>query len=470
MVGLEVNALTQDRKLQVLVIMTRYPHGQMSGRIMVLQTLLRSLSALGHGVTVAYFDRPGAPRPPTDSTNPTYPTDHNNGTVAYHAMPHAGQFERAISVACAFLWGHISMNEALYSSRRARQTIAQLVAAQAFDLVVTDMIRTASYGKDSGLAWIADLDDLLSERYAQMAADDAGLPISFGYLNAPILSRLAAGFQWLGRWVLRREAKVLSLRERLIARQAHLVTLVSSTEAAALSQASGKQVVATPMSIPAPQAPCTRNERPAELVFLGGLDYAGNFNALRDFDTRVRPGLLALGLADLTLDVIGTALPLQRKNFSSAIRFLGYVAPLYSVLQDYRFMLVPQVTPGGIKTKIVVAARAGTVVLAHVTATQGMALTDGKDVLVWNSTEDLAALITALRARDIDAAMIARNAQVWAETFFGETRLKHLWHRNIDLCLGAADASCSPTPRAGYPLLRTEDDVSSKGFKGVRWR
>lgn len=426
MSAVHLTTLAQERKLRVLLIMTRDPHGQASGRIMVLQTILRSLSALGHVVTVAGFDL---------ASSTTARSDPSDGAVAYHALAHAGRFERAISLACALLFGQVSMNEALYSSSRARRTITDLVSTQGFDLVVTDMIRTASYGKDSGLAWIADLDDLLSNRYARMAADETAPPVSLGYLNAPFLSRLAAGFNLLGRWVLRREAKVLRLRERTIAQQAGLVTLVSGTEAEALSLSSGTKVVATPMSIPAPQEQITLQGRPAELVFLGGLDYAGNFNALRNFDTNVRPRLAALGLKDVTLDVIGFAPQSQREKFSSAIRFLGYVDPLYTVLQGYRFMLVPQVTPGGIKTKIGVAARAGTVVLAHVTATEGMALTDGKDVLVWDRPEDLVALIASLRANDIDASMIARNAQDWVENYFGEAKLQHLWQRNIDLCL-----------------------------------
>lgn len=123
-----------------------------------------------------------------------------------------------------------------------------------------------------------------------------------------------------------------------------------------------------------------------------------------------------------------------------------YVDALYTVLPGYRFMVVPQVTPGGIKTKIGVAARAGTVVLAHVTATEGMALTDGQDVLVWESAEDLAALIKALRAHEINASMIASNAQAWVETCFGEARLQQLWRRNLDLCLRAASATGRPRP------------------------
>lgn len=432
-----VKALAPDRKLHVLVIMSRDPHGRMSGRIMVLQTILRSLSALGHAVTVASFGLSEATRARSDA---------GGDAVAYHALPHAGKFELAASLARSFLFGHVSMNEALYSSRRARRTIADLVAAQAFDVVVTDMVRTASYGKDSGLPWIADLDDLLSERYARMAADETATPISFGYLNAPVLSRLAAVFNLLSRWVLRREAKVLRRRECTIACQADLVTLVSSTEAEALSKSGGTQVVATPMFIPAQQEPILLQDRPAELVFLGGLDYAGNFNALRDFDTMVRPKLAELGLKDVTLDVIGSAPHCLRGRFSSAIRFLGYVDALNNVLQGYRLMLVPQVTPGGIKTKIGVAARAGMVVLAHGTATEGMALAHGKDVLVWDTPEELAALITALRAHEIDAPMIARNAQDWVATFFGETRLQELWRRNLDLCLQQACAPDSPTP------------------------
>lgn len=429
MTGDRLPPIAGARKRRVLLITTRDPRGPMSGRIMVLRTILRSLSTLGHDVTVAGFGLADAARAPAHP---------DNAVAAWHPLPHAGRFERAVSLARALLSGRVSLNEALYSSRQARRVIADLVASGAFDVVVTDMIRTASYGRDSGLPWIADLDDLLSDRYVRMAADEAAPPISFGYLEAPVLSRLAAGFNRLGRWVLRREAGVLRLRERAIARQAHLVTLVSSAEAEALTRASGIQVVATPMAIPAPPEPITRSDRPGELVFLGGLDYAGNFQALREFDTQVRPRLAALGLGEITLDVIGTAPQVLRSHFSSAIRFQGYVDNLYTVLQGYRFMVVPPVTPGGIKTKIGVAARAGTVVLAHVTATEGMELTHGKDVLVWSSAEELATLIRALRAQEIDASGIAHGAREWVEALFGESRLQELWRRNLDLCLQRA--------------------------------
>lgn len=53
----------------------------------------------------------------------------------------------------------------------------------------------------------------------------------------------------------------------------------------------------------------------------------------------------------------------------------------------------------------------------------------------------MAALIKALRAKEIDASMIASNAAVWVETCFGETRLQQLWQRNLDLCLQGAGAS-----------------------------
>lgn len=417
---------TADLPLDILVIFTRDPRGRMTGRKMVLTTILKSLGTLGHRVSVAHFGAPEGPE--------------MDGGVRYIALPAPGGVERLLACGTAFAFGHGSINEGLYRSRDAEKVIDALVARHDFDLVVTDMVRTAPYGARTGLPWIADLDDLLSTRYRLMAENDTTANNLFGYYESSALRAVGRLFGFAQPLFLRRESVLLSRRERQIAAQAHAVTLVSPSEAAALSRLTGRPVAATPMAVPGPDHVPPLANRPNELVFLGGMDYGPNLNSVRSFDLEIRPAVEAQGLAGVTLDVIGFMEPNHARDLSPAVTFRGYVDDLDGALRTYRAMLVPEVAPGGIKTKIVTAALNGTVVFCHHTALDGMALTDGRNVLAWSSAGDLADLITALRAGRIDLEALAAEAHAWALAHFGEARLRDLWARNIADCRDAAMA------------------------------
>jgi hypothetical protein len=332
----------------------------------------------------------------------------------------------------------------LYTGRAAESALRSLADEEGVDLVVTDMVRTAVYGSRLGRPWIADLDDLLSRRYRLMAAEGgAGAAGNLlGYHRAPLLraaTRLLAPFLPL---VLTREADAIASREVEVARQAQVASLVSAAEAEQLAALAGRPVAWTPMAIPGPEAPPAADPRPRELCFLGGLDYGPNDRSLRAYDREIRPRLVAAGLGDLVLEAIGTAPSALAARFSQGVAFRGYVEDLPGTLAEYRAMLVPPVMPGGVKTKIIDGALNGVVVLAHVSALEGMALAPGRDVLAWESAEDLARLLLALRAGTIDRAAVATTAHAWARETFGEARLRALWAGHVAAC---------PAPAAGAP-------------------
>lgn len=412
--------------LRILLVLTRDPRGRSSGRKLVQRTIIRSLVALGHSVTAAYFG-------PTED-DPGQDVD-TGPRLTFLALTGAGRIERALALAGAAVFARSAINEALYHSRRADRELAALMSAQGADLVVTDMIRTARHGAASGLPWIADLDDLLSARYAQMAADRAAPFNLMGYLRAPALRAFLPLLGLALPALLRREAGILRRREAQVVRQASLTTLVSATEAAALSAAAGRRVVATPMAVAGPRHYADPATRPGEMAFLGGMDYGPNLTSLRGFDRIVRPGLMQAGVGPFRLDVIGVADAAQRRGFSPAIRFCGYADDLDAAVQRYRVLLVPQLPPGGIKTKIVVAARNGTLVLAHRSALGGMGMTEGQDVLAWTSAPELAARIEDIRAGRLDCTRMAERAQLWAIAGFGDARLCELWQRNLEMAM-----------------------------------
>lgn len=235
-------------------------------------------------------------------------------------------------------------------------------------------------------------------------------------------------------WILRRESSALARRQCEIAGRADVVTLVSTVEAQILAEETGRAVRATPMAVHGPDSPTPTTGRPRELVFLGGMDYGPNLTCILDFDRLIRPSLVRHGLPDVQLHVIGHAAE-AATLVSAAVVFQGYCEDLDVAMQDYRAMLVPEVSIGGIKTKIIVAALNGTVVLAHQTATEGLGLEVGRNVLVWENVQELAVLLRQMRDGTLDLEHIALEARSWARDRFSPSTLREMWRENVMLAV-----------------------------------
>lgn len=413
----EVGPQSGYRPIKVLLVCTRDPRGRMSGRKMVLGTIIESLATLGHEVTVAYFGKS---------------EDHSAGSFSeqyqYVALPNASVYDRLPGVLRWFFMGSLSLNEALYRSRRAEAALIRLTRDIKAEVVITDMLRTAQYGARLDIPWIADLDDLLSRRYSNLAEGYNAHSNLLGYYESGLGRILLRLGSWLVPSILRREAAAAERREIEVARLAHVTTLVSSSEAAVLTQASGRKIWSAPMAVAGPAELPVLTGRSEDLVFVGGLDYGPNLKSVLQFDRLISPALADVGLADLKLHVIGHPAGMSGA-LSEAVVLEGYVDDLDTAVQSYRAMLVPEVLPGGVKTKIIVAALNGTIVLAHRTALDGMELHDGVDVLAWETSADLAERLRQLRNGQYDLDAMARAARLWAQERYSREVLTQTWHQ-----------------------------------------
>ncbi len=350
--------------MKVLLLATRDPRGPLSGRKVVLATILSSLERLGHRVDVwaigreskadgggAFQGRVSTLRPP------------GLVRVLWNTLRH-------------FAPGRWSVNECLYYSPPILRRLQEIVEAEGYALIVADMIRTAPYAARLGRPWVLDLDDLLSKRYAGMAARGARRDAILGYYSENVPRPLVRPLTVAARWVLRRESRVLARREESWARAADAVCLVGRDEAAELSSRIGAPVFWAPMTISIPTAPADRvGARPPGLVFLGGLDYQPNLDAVRYYVREVYPHLARQGLRPLALTVIGSCPDAARRELQGApVRLLGYVDDLGAELQKYQIFLAPIVTGGGLKTKILVAMAWGLPVVSTAFAAEGLGL------------------------------------------------------------------------------------------------
>ena len=371
-----------DRRLHVLLVTTRDIGQRATGRIVVLRTHAEALAALGHEVTVAVV----APRPPEDSGwTRRFRTVH----VRSPRLPSV-----AVSALRALTAGRGSLNEALFVDRGVRRRVGALAAEVGADLVVLDSLRLSGAVADGPVPVVVDLDDLLSVRYERLrttAGSDPQAVLGFAAarIPAPLRGPAARAAVLLLGW----EARRMAVREQQVSASADAVSLVSRSEAALLAERTGRDVAWLPPAVPVPPQPVEQQDG---LVFLGGLDYLPNLQALRFYRDEVLPRLDA-GDARHVLHVVGHCPDDARAELAvPGIVLHGYVDDLHAAL-GRRLLVAPLVAGGGVKLKVLDGMAHGLPVAGMPGAFEGLGLPDGLDLRAEDG-EGLAGLVRELAA------------------------------------------------------------------------
>jgi len=408
--------------MNVLLIASRDPRGPSKGRKVVLRTIIRSLTVLGHAVTVVAFGK---------REEAVGFDDFLGARIMVIKAP--GPTRILLNAASYNLSRRMSLNECLYFSPAISRRINQLVTEWRVQFVVADMIRTAEYAARTGVPWFVDLDDLLSQRYESWRKQGLGATMLLGYYGEglPRLPRVAAS--WLASWLLRWEAKVLKRREIDVAVQADGVSLVSEPEARQLAGLCGRPVAALPMAVDVPQhLAVDTSRRPMKMAFSGALDYQPNLDAISYYATRVVPVLRAHGLGHLCLDVFGHCPDATRKNLESAqLRFQGYVDDLHGALAGYQLFLAPLRSGSGVKTKIVEAMLLGLPVVTTPIGTQGLDVYHAEQCYIWRSTDELVDILHEMHTAPAEMAQVARAGTEYALQHFTPAVITRLWEQAL---------------------------------------
>ena len=271
--------------MRILAIFTRNPYAENSGRKSVLRTTVDCLVELGFDIDLAIFDNDRSPVP--------------KSVRAIWLQP-IGAARTLLNVIKYGLLGDYSLNECVYFSPRERDHLKALVRQGNHDLVVADMIRTAPLADALCLPTILDLDDLLSERYCQYLASNNELHSAFGYYAARVPRWMLRSMTSLARPILRWESRRLRERELYWARRVQVVSLVSRVEAERLALVAERRVFSLPMALQFPGKVWTsETPRHREAIFVGGMDYQPNIDAVAWYKREVQPH------TNVTLHVVG---------------------------------------------------------------------------------------------------------------------------------------------------------------------
>jgi glycosyltransferase involved in cell wall biosynthesis len=413
--------------LRILFLTTRDLGQRATGRVTVLRTHVNALEALGHEVTLAVV----APRAPRDSEwTQRFRTAHVH-TPRLTSV--AGSALGALS------GGELSLNEVLFVDRSVRRGIAGLVAALAPDVVVLDTLRLYSAVSELREPVVVDLDDLLSVRYAGMgsvAGADAVGVLGFIAERVPVPLRTVAarGAVRLLHW----ESRRIAARELAVCAAAAAVGLVSRREMDALTARSGRDIAWLPPAVPLPAEPVEQRDG---LVFLGGLDYLPNLQALRFYRDAVLPHLDPADPRHV-LHVVGHCPDAARAEFDVPGMVLhGYVDDLGTALSR-RILVAPLLDGGGLKLKVLQAMAHGLPVVGTPQAFEGLDL-PAELALQRESGAELGSLLRAL-APDVDRCRrLGLAARELVARTFSERAAANRWSALLMTAAGPATSALS---------------------------
>jgi glycosyltransferase involved in cell wall biosynthesis len=271
--------------------------------------------------------------------------------------------------------------------------------------------------------WKADvvhLQGTFSAAAAGLAAAGPGVPgvVDDGcvyYLSYARAAEVAATPLARARGRLR--AWRLRLFERRLARRAAALVAVSEDEARLMrALAPGARVVVAPNGV---DVDALAPSPPGDAVlFVGLLSYAPNRDAMEWFAREVLPRLGAAGPPVLVAgrepgSALGT---LARAH--PRMQLLGFVPDLAPLYARAGVFINPMRGGGGTRLKMLGAMAAGKAVVSTTLGAEGLALADGRDVVLADTPEAFAAAVRGLLADRPRAARLGRAARALVEARF----------------------------------------------------
>ena len=424
--------------MNVLFIATRAPYGRMHGHKVGMRTYIRALQGLGHTVFVAAFAIPGDEVKEEDL----------DVVTRYLPMPPKGRVMS--NLLTRGLSGKWSLNECLYANPEAGSLIRDMVREFGIEFVVADMIRTAAYAESTGLPWMIDHEDLLSERYTMWAGRSSGNENILGYLERTVPDFAQPAVRTAFRCMMGREARVMDRRELYWADSSLGNSLRSMEETERLQQRIRSMAFCMPVSVPIPKQAAQRlDARPMSAVFTGGLTYQPNLDALRAYVKQVLPEFERQGVEVPMLYIVGAAPDVLKAGLEHPkLTWLGYVPSVNDELRKHQVFFAPIVSGTGIKTKVLEAMACGLPLIALPAGLTGLAGKAGRNYLGASDPADFVRQYVTVRDNPARATALGQAGRELAISHYSIEAATCVLDRAMALLL----APSGPASRGGAQL------------------
>jgi glycosyltransferase involved in cell wall biosynthesis len=129
-------------------------------------------------------------------------------------------------------------------------------------------------------------------------------------------------------------------------------------------------------------------KKPFTLFNISALDWIPNQEALFWFIEKVWPGVIEK-MPHLELHIAGKGTPLNFFDLKAKHLFIhGYVDNASVFMQQYDLMLVPLLSGGGMRLKVIEGMSLGKCIISSSVGAEGIEYTNGKDIIICDKPED----------------------------------------------------------------------------------
>jgi glycosyltransferase involved in cell wall biosynthesis len=349
---------------------------------------LLAQAARRHEVHVVTLDLPGAFAGPAERDAAVSALRHMAASVSLVPLDDGGRARRAAGMLAAAVGGP-SYWERRYTVPAATAHVDRLLAGRRFDLVQLETVFLGGYAR---------------------ALAAAPVLLNHPNVESHLLERRAARANPLARAYLATQARRVAAREAELCAHAAVNLTVSDVDSRRMLErvpAARVQVVANGVDVehfhPAPE----RGHRPGALLWVGGMDWFPNRDAVEWTAEALWPALAADG-AHRTLTVVGKSAPpavAAAAARDARVTAAGFVDDVRPYMWEADIFLCPIRVGGGTRLKVLNVLAAGCPLVSTAIGVEGLAMVEDEHYL---RAETPAEFVAQVRRLEGDPALRAR--------------------------------------------------------------
>lgn len=219
-------------------------------------------------------------------------------------------------------------------------------------------------------------------------------------------------------------AKQLKTHELNVFDQIDGIVAISSSDTSKYQKMGFKgKLITIPFGIDSEKMPFTPYQPSEQLFHLGSMDWMPNVEGVEWFLNEIWPGVVNKN-PNIKLWMAGREMSSElRLRKDKNLHVLGAVNDAYSFMKEHGIMIVPLLSAGGIRVKIIEGMALGVPIISTSIGAEGIGCTHNENILIANTPEEFSEAIQLLISSPELSIRIAKNARKLVEEQFDNTLL-----------------------------------------------